>query len=214
MKLKLDSGIDSKCILHLAFGCYLFGSTTLRSRRRVNPVNLFSVHISRKVKLNKNLSAGLKLKLEGGIDSKCILHLAFGCYLFGSTTRRSRRRVNPCEFVQITPSIAQNKKALSTIGPFCFVWRRGWDLNPRRATNPCWFSRPVHSTALPPLRCLRYVLQRRHFEAFWQKFQAQIVIISIIWTFWAHNVVIHRLLLYLQTLRREYHERNHSKWPC
>ena len=32
-------------------------------------------------------------------------------------------------------------------------WRRGWDSNPRRATNPCWFSRPVHSTALPPLRC-------------------------------------------------------------
>ena len=30
-------------------------------------------------------------------------------------------------------------------------WRRGWDSNPRRATNPCWFSRPVHSTALPPL---------------------------------------------------------------
>ena len=30
-------------------------------------------------------------------------------------------------------------------------WRRGWDSNPRRAINPCWFSRPVHSTALPPL---------------------------------------------------------------
>ena len=35
-------------------------------------------------------------------------------------------------------------------GPFCF-WRRGWDSNPRRAISPCWFSRPVHSTALPPL---------------------------------------------------------------
>ena len=32
-----------------------------------------------------------------------------------------------------------------------FIWRRGWDSNPRRAINPCWFSRPVHSTALPPL---------------------------------------------------------------
>jgi len=21
-----------------------------------------------------------------------------------------------------------------------FIWRRGWDSNPRRATNPCWFS--------------------------------------------------------------------------
>ncbi len=36
-------------------------------------------------------------------------------------------------------------------GPI-FLWRRGWDSNPRRAINPCWFSRPVHSTALPPLR--------------------------------------------------------------
>ncbi len=31
-------------------------------------------------------------------------------------------------------------------------WRRGWDSNPRKATNLCWFSRPVHSTALPPLQ--------------------------------------------------------------
>ena len=31
-------------------------------------------------------------------------------------------------------------------------WRRGWDSNPRRVIHPCWFSRPVHSTALPPLR--------------------------------------------------------------
>ena len=38
-------------------------------------------------------------------------------------------------------------------GPIDF-WRRGWDSNPRRATNPCWFSRPVHSTALPPLLIL------------------------------------------------------------
>ena len=38
-------------------------------------------------------------------------------------------------------------------GAFLFFWRRGWDSNPRRATNPCWFSRPVHSTTLPPLRC-------------------------------------------------------------
>ena len=37
-------------------------------------------------------------------------------------------------------------------GSVCCYWRRGWDSNPRRATNPCWFSRPVHSTALPPLQ--------------------------------------------------------------
>ena len=34
----------------------------------------------------------------------------------------------------------------------CAMWRRGWDSNPRRAINPCWFSRPVHSTTLPPLQ--------------------------------------------------------------
>ena len=33
-----------------------------------------------------------------------------------------------------------------------FKWRRGWDSNPRKATNLCRFSRPVHSTALPPLQ--------------------------------------------------------------
>ncbi len=41
---------------------------------------------------------------------------------------------------------------LGPAGPGDLQWRRGWDSNPRRATNPCWFSRPVHSTALPPLR--------------------------------------------------------------
>jgi hypothetical protein len=44
-----------------------------------------------------------------------------------------------------------NKKGPSVEEP-SNIWRRGWDLNPRRAINPCWFSRPVHSTALPPLR--------------------------------------------------------------
>ncbi len=28
----------------------------------------------------------------------------------------------------------------------------GWDSNPRRAINPCRFSRPVPSTARPPIR--------------------------------------------------------------
>ena len=28
-------------------------------------------------------------------------------------------------------------------------WRKGWDSNPRTVTR-CWFSRPVHSTTLPP----------------------------------------------------------------
>ena len=33
-----------------------------------------------------------------------------------------------------------------------FIWRRGWDSNPRWAINPRRFSRPVHSTALSPLQ--------------------------------------------------------------
>ena len=46
-----------------------------------------------------------------------------------------------------------------------FIWRRGWDSNPRRAINPCWFSRPVHSTALPPLRKSgRCVVPRKNTE--------------------------------------------------
>ena len=34
------------------------------------------------------------------------------------------------------------------------IWRRGRDSNPREATNLQRFSRPPHSTALPPLRCV------------------------------------------------------------
>ena len=42
-------------------------------------------------------------------------------------------------------------------------WRRGWDSNPRRATNPCWFSRPVHSTALPPLQTVLSIQMDQRF---------------------------------------------------
>ncbi len=38
------------------------------------------------------------------------------------------------------------------IGLFRLIWRRDRDLNPRRATNPCRFSRPVLSTTQPSLR--------------------------------------------------------------
>ena len=34
----------------------------------------------------------------------------------------------------------------------CVLARCASQSNPRKATNLCWFSRPVHSTALPPLR--------------------------------------------------------------
>ena len=59
---------------------------------------------------------------------------------------------NPRHFVTAAPHPAFpagiKKPAL---GGLFNTWRRGWDSNPRRAINPCWFSRPVHSTALPPL---------------------------------------------------------------
>ena len=58
-------------------------------------------------------------------------------------------------------------------GPDDF-WRRGWDSNPRRATNPCWFSRPVHSTALPPLRS-RDVHATAHFARCQQWIQPDFV---------------------------------------
>ena len=37
------------------------------------------------------------------------------------------------------------------------VWRRGRDSNPRSGVTRCRFSRPVHSTALPPLLLFQYV---------------------------------------------------------
>jgi hypothetical protein len=58
-------------------------------------------------------------------------------------------------WVQIKTTLPKNKKPHKGVLLF---WRRGWDSNPRRAINPCRFSRPVHSTALPPLR--RSVLRR------------------------------------------------------
>ncbi len=41
------------------------------------------------------------------------------------------------------------------------MWRRRRDLNSRRAINPRWFSRPVHSAALPPLRRTRRIIQSK-----------------------------------------------------
>ncbi len=50
------------------------------------------------------------------------------------------------------PQAHSARKAKGPRGDLLLFWRRGWDSNPRRAINPCWFSRPVHSTALPPLQ--------------------------------------------------------------
>ena len=38
------------------------------------------------------------------------------------------------------------------------MWRRDRDLNPRRAINPCRFSRPVLSTTQPSLRNAAYII--------------------------------------------------------
>ena len=54
------------------------------------------------------------------------------------------------------PHSARNQKR-GHKGPIFNFWRRGWDSNPRKATNLCWFSRPVHSTTLPPLQSQEYV---------------------------------------------------------
>ena len=37
-------------------------------------------------------------------------------------------------------------------------------MNPRRAINPCWFSRPVHSAALPPLLQICHVVDGCYFH--------------------------------------------------
>ena len=57
------------------------------------------------------------------------------------------RRVNSAILIHYK---VKNPTDWLSIGLFT-LWRRGWDLNPRRAINPCRFSRPVHSAALPPL---------------------------------------------------------------
>ena len=38
------------------------------------------------------------------------------------------------------------------LGPDVLSWRKGWDSNPRAASHRRRFSRPLHSTALPPFR--------------------------------------------------------------
>ena len=40
----------------------------------------------------------------------------------------------------------------------------GRGFEPRKGVNPCWFSRPVHSTALPSLRILVWRSFNGHLE--------------------------------------------------
>ena len=60
------------------------------------------------------------------------------------------------ELLRLLTSSNGVETAANGVRTFVPGWRRGWDSNPRRAVNPCWFSRPVHSTALPPLRADRW----------------------------------------------------------
>ena len=55
--------------------------------------------------------------------------------------------VEPSGFIHPTFPTAHKKTPIK--GLF-YVWRKRWDLNPRRAINPCQFSRLVLSTAQPP----------------------------------------------------------------
>jgi len=66
---------------------------------------------------------------------------------FGPAGALRATKFAPGEFVEpsvaarqwvLSPPLWQNKKT-PKFGVFYF-WRRGWDSNPRRATNPCWFS--------------------------------------------------------------------------
>jgi hypothetical protein len=61
-----------------------------------------------------------------------------------------------------SPALSTYKKR-APMGPF-FIWRRGRDSNPRTVAGQ-WFSRPPHSTTLPPLRLLELVsrFSQEHF---------------------------------------------------
>ncbi len=85
---------------------------------------------------------------EGGMDSNRLRAILTPCGAHFVRPRRCRVLLNRAQTLNRT----RPKSKKPPEGGFSLLWRRGWDLNPRRATNPCWFSRPVHSTTLPPLR--------------------------------------------------------------
>ena len=88
-------------------------------------------------------NGAFSISWRSGWDERFACGSAFS--LVPTALRESNRVRKPI------PHSARNQK-WGHQGPIFNFWRRGWDSNPRRATNPCWFSRPVHSTALPPLQ--------------------------------------------------------------
>ena len=64
--------------------------------------------------------------------------LSVGC---GVSRRTGRLWIETCAL----PSVLR-------LGLIAQLWRKGWDSNPRAASHRRRFSRPLHSTALPPFR--------------------------------------------------------------
>ena len=61
---------------------------------------------------------------------------------------RSRRICRTSGFVHQPSPETQT----APTGPFAFLWRRGWDSNPRYGKTVHRISNPAHSTTLPPLQ--------------------------------------------------------------
>lgn len=66
----------------------------------------------------------------------------------GLTTKASQRSDYPSLTSAHTPTFKRNEETLGRTSTEGFYLRKQGDLNPRRC-DPRWFSRPVHSAALP-----------------------------------------------------------------
>ena len=65
---------------------------------------------------------------------------------------QTQRQVGVCTGVALTRCLENRLPA--------WVWRRGWDSNPRYSRGVNRISSPAHSTTLPPLRCATKVYLR------------------------------------------------------
>lgn len=74
-------------------------------------------------------------------------------------SNRQQLKQNPNGIPDGIPRKTQKEKALINQGFIQYVWRKDRDSNPRRATNPCRFSRPVHLTTLPSFRIAANILK-------------------------------------------------------
>ena len=117
---------------------------------------------------NLKLRMGLPIKKFGAKQTGLFID-ACKRVLLGGNLEATKALLNAVieriEIKQDKVTIVGNKlKMMANIGGFysrhsrikvpsiISVWRRRRDLNSRGAINPCWFSRPVHSATLPPLR--------------------------------------------------------------